>query len=283
MKLDDRCFDCLLSRVVLECGLCGASAEKTSSVRSVCAELLESLRREPLTHPQIASAVHRKAYAMLGDGDPFRELKKESARQALAVCRSVRPRLESFRDFVLAGIIGNTFDYGVRDHAVSHDFARYFEEEFRSGLVIDHTDRILPLASRVVYFTDNCGEIVFDRLLLEFLHNRGSRITVAVRDEPILNDATLAEARELGLSRFATLTTTGCGCEIGVRPECMPDVLAEAFAECTLVISKGMANYESLSVLPGLPPVAYLMAAKCDPIAEEVGVPRGSKVAMLRE
>ena len=52
---------------------------------------------------------------------------------------------------------------------------------------------------------------------------------------------------------------------------------------CTLVISKGMANYESLSEYRDLPPVAYLMAAKCEPIAEEVGVPKGSKVAMLRE
>jgi uncharacterized protein with ATP-grasp and redox domains len=52
--------------------------------------------------------------------------------------------------------------------------------------------------------------------------------------------------------------------------------------DCTLIIAKGMANYESLSEYSGLPPVAFLMAVKCEPIAEDVGVPRGSKVAMLR-
>ena len=104
-----------------------------------------------------------------------------------------------------------------------------------------------------------------------------------MRDAPILNDATLEEARALRLDRFVrTITTTGCGCELGVRLDCMPDDLSAAIDDCTLIIAKGMANYESLSEYSGLPPVAFLMAVKCEPIAEEVGVPRGSKVAMLR-
>ncbi|MDD1716414.1 MAG: ARMT1-like domain-containing protein [Methanolinea sp.] len=284
MKLDERCYDCLLSRVVLECGLCNASPGLTSEIRAECARLLEDLRITPLSHPEIASAIHRRAYSMLGNDDPFRELKSESTRQAMEVCRSVRPRLHSFRDFVLASIIGNTFDYGVRDHAVHPDFHRYFEYEFVSGLYVDDCDRILPLASRLVYFTDNCGEIVFDRLLLQYLQGTGSHITLALRDAPVLNDATLAEARELHLDRYVdTMTTTGCGCEIGVRLDCMPADLEAAMEECTLVLSKGMANYESLSTYKDLPPVAYLMAVKCDPVAEDVGVPRGVKIAMLRE
>lgn len=284
MKLDERCFECLLSRVALECRLCGAGPNATREIREDCARLLDELRTQPLSHPQIASAIHRNAYARLGNTDPFLALKEESTLQALAVCREVRPHLTSFRDFVLASVIGNTFDYGVKSHTVQSDFSRYFDEEFKSGLAIDDCDRILPLVSRVVYFTDNCGEIVFDRLLLEFLFRQGSRITLALRDEPILNDATLAEALSLRMDRYAdVVTTTGCGCEIGVRLDCMPDPLARAMETCTLVIAKGMANYESLSEYADLPPVAYLMAAKCDPIAEEVGVPRGSKIAMLRE
>lgn len=76
--------------------------------------------------------------------------------------------------------------------------------------------------------------------------------------------------------------TTGLGCEIGVRMEALPGPVADAVRDCTLIISKGMANFESLSEYEGLPPVAYLMAAKCVPIAEEVGVLPGSLVAILR-
>lgn len=284
MKFDDRCIDCLLSRVTLECSLCNASEEKTRQVRETCAELLEELRDAPLLHPQIASAMHREAYGMLGTPDPFAALKEQSMEEALHVCRIVRHELSGFRDLVLASIIGNTYDYGVKGHTVTGDFLSYFRKEFAAGLAIDDTDRIRPLLSRVVYFTDNCGEIVFDRLLLEYLHRTGSSITLAVRDAPILNDATRIEAQNLHLDRFVrTITTTGCGCELGVVLDCMPPELARAVDDCTLIIAKGMANYESLSEYSGLPPVAYLMAVKCEPIAGDVGVPRGSKVAMLVE
>ncbi|MEM2123836.1 MAG: ARMT1-like domain-containing protein [Methanolinea sp.] len=282
MRWDSRCVPCLLSRVALECRLCTASEDLAGEVQRECEELLAGLAESPLPHPQVASIVHRHACERLGCRDPFAALKEESTRKALEVCRRVRPRLETFRDLVTASVIGNTFDFGVLSHTVEPDFARFFEEEFEKGLTIDDTDRILPLADRVVYFTDNCGEIVFDRLLVEFLSRRGSHVTVAVRGEPILNDATLADARAVHMERYADLTTTGCGAELGVRPECMPPELGRAMETCTLVISKGMANYESLSECTGLPPVAYLMAVKCDPIAKEVGVPRGSKVAILR-
>ncbi|MBP1928264.1 uncharacterized protein with ATP-grasp and redox domains [Methanolinea mesophila] len=284
MRFDERCFDCLLSRVRLECSLCGAGESRTEETVGACARLLDEIRGQPLTHPMIASTVHRCAYGMLGNEDPFAVLKAESTRQALEVCREFRPRLRTFRDIVLASIIGNTFDYGVKFHQVTDDFSRFFEKEFSVGLAVDDTDRILEKIGKVVYFTDNCGEIVFDRLLLEDLHRRGSHVTLAVRDAPILNDATRKEADDLHLARFVDrITTTGCGCELGVRMDLRPPDLVRAMDECTLIISKGMANYESFSEYTDLPPVAYLMSVKCDPIADEVGVPRGSKVAMLRE
>jgi damage-control phosphatase, subfamily I len=283
MKLDDRCYDCLLSRVSLECGLCGAGPGLTRDTVESCAELLSRLRTTPQPHPQIASAVHRHAYGMLQCEDPFKELKKQSNREALEVCRQVHSDLSSFRDLVLASIIGNTYDYGVKSHTVTENFLEFFKKSFAEGLTIDDTDKILPLTGRVVYFTDNCGEIVFDRLLLEFLYNRGAEITLVLREAPILNDATRIEAEEFHLDRFvAGITTTGLGSELGVRLECSPPLLRKALDECTLIISKGMANYESLSLYHDLPPVAYLMSIKCEPIADEVGVPRGSRVAMLR-
>jgi uncharacterized protein with ATP-grasp and redox domains len=282
MKLDDRCFDCLLSRVALECKLSSAGPDLTDKTVRACADLLSAIRYDPVSHPQIASAVHRKAYGMLDNPDPFKELKQQSNLEALSVCEHVRPTLRSFRDLVLAGIIGNTYDYGVKTHQVTENFDEFFSTMFSRGLTIDDTDRILPLTKRVVYFTDNCGEIVFDRLLLEYLHANGSDITLVVRDAPILNDATLEEAEQFGLGEFSTtITTTGCGTELGIRLDLCPPVLKEALRNCTLIISKGMANYESLSLEKDLPPVAYFMSVKCEPIADDIGVPKGSLVAKL--
>lgn len=283
MKLTDTCIDCLLSRVVFECQLAGADSRKTGEALSACRTLLLSLKDTELLHPQIASAVHRKACEIVGDPDPFRELKAAGNAQAMRVCRQVRGQLRTFHDYVLASVIGNTFDYAVKDHAVTDDFAEFFAREFAKGLDVDETSRILERSSRVVYLTDNCGEIVFDRLLVEFLKRNGSHVTVAVRDAPILNDATMDDALALGFDRVADcLTTTGAGAEIGLDRDKMTRELKDAVENCTIIIAKGMANYESLSEYENLPPVAYLMCVKCEMVAEDCGIRRGSKIAKLR-
>ena len=283
MKITAHCIDCLLSRVNLECSLCHATPDLTKATMKECNMLMDEIRSSPLSHPQIASRIHRRAYEILKNPDPFAELKILGNQQAREVCKEVKKDLSTFRDYVLASVIGNTFDYGVKGHTVEDNFSVFFRWEFAKGLTIDDTDKIAPLCSRVVYLSDNCGEIVFDYLLIKYLKQHGSHVTLAVKENPILNDATLKEARELGLETLVDqLTTTGGGAEIGICMEHIPDDLRDAIETCTIIIAKGMANFESLSELENLPPVAYLMAAKCKPVAEEAGVPVSSKVAMLR-
>jgi uncharacterized protein with ATP-grasp and redox domains len=283
MKITEYCIDCLLSRVNLECSLCLASPSLADTTMAECRKIMNEIRSAPMSHPRIASQIHRRAYEILGNSDPFAALKESGNRQAKEVCKKIRHDLSTFRDFALASVIGNTFDYGVKGHIVEEDFYHFFKREFARGLFIDDTDKIAPLCDRVVYLSDNCGEIVLDRLFIEYLRSQGSHITLAVKEAPILNDATLADAKELGLDRWVDLlTTTGGGAEIGICMENIPDDLHYAISRCTIIIAKGMANFESLSEMENLPPVAYMMAAKCKPVADEVGVPVGSKIVLLR-
>lgn len=283
MKITETCSDCLLSRVRLVCDICHIGEFRTEQAMTECGALLEKIRNDPLSHPQIASRIHRHAYDILENLDPFFDLKQRGNRQAMEVCRNVRGDLVNFHDHVLASVIGNTFDYGVKGHTVDDDFSRFFNREFKVGLTVDDTAKIEPLLSRVVYLSDNCGEIVLDKLLISFLKKRGSHVTLAVKQAPILNDATLQDARDLGLDRMVDcLTTTGGGAEIGICMDNIPDDLRQALDSCTIILAKGMANFESLSEMDNLPPLAYLMAAKCKPVADEVGVPVGSKIALLR-
>jgi uncharacterized protein with ATP-grasp and redox domains len=282
MPVTDECFDCLISRVAHSCALVDR-LDDAPRVSALCAARLEELRDSPVPQPVVASELHRLAVRELGVPDPYAEVKAASTAAVLSAMRAVLPHLATFRDFVTASIIGNTFDHGVKGHEIAPDFAAFFEDEFARGLAIDDCDEIEERLDRVVYITDNCGEIVLDRLLIGHLADRGARVTVAVRDGPILNDATLEDARALELDRLVDcLTTTGGGSEIGVRLDRIPLDLAEAIEGADLVIAKGMANYESLSEYGGLPPVAFLLAAKCRPIAARLGVGIGEKVALLR-
>jgi uncharacterized protein with ATP-grasp and redox domains len=284
MRMDPYCFQCLLSRVRFECGLVLEDPESIDAIVEFCRKKLEDLRSNPIPAPRIATEIHHTAYRLAGNIDPYEGLKRGNNATAQEVYASVRPLLTTFQAKVLASIIGNTIDYAVEYHTVAEDFRSFFLAEFDKGFVIDDTDAMLSRADRVVYLTDNCGEIVFDRLVIEHLIQMGSHITLAVKGAPILNDATLADARELGLDTLVhTLTTTGSG-DVGIALEKIPSALVSALDDATLVIAKGMANYECLNEEEAhLPPIAYLLAAKCDPIARSIGVPRGSYVALLRE
>ncbi|PKL60210.1 MAG: hypothetical protein CVV33_03845 [Methanomicrobiales archaeon HGW-Methanomicrobiales-4] len=284
MHHDDRCFDCLLSRVRLEADLAGVHPENFGRIYGNATKLLSFLHNTPYTHPVVASLLHRSVYHQLGSSDPYFTLKEKSNHDAAAVLEIVREDLKEFSDIVTAAVIGNIFDYGVKGHTIEDDFLNFFRQEFTRGLYIDDTPRILPLCRRVVYLTDNCGEIVFDKFLLTYLKEQGAYITLVVRDAPILNDATLSDACALGLDHLVDqIHTTAAGAEIGIRFDLLSSEIREALDTCTIIISKGMANYESLREENGLPRIAYLLAAKCDPIAEELGVPRGAKLALLRE
>ena len=231
----------------------------------------------------VASALHRAMYQKLDNADPFYALKRASEEVSKEILGAISDHLTGFRECVLASVIGNMFDYGVKGHEVCDDFVSFFDREFSKGLAVDDTDRILPLCGDVVYLTDNCGEIVFDQALISWLISYGSRVTLVVRDRPILNDATLEDASRLGLdSQVDSILTTGAGVELGIRFDLLSDEVRTALDTCSIIISKGMANYESLREEQGLPPTAYLLCAKCDPIAEELGVMRGDKLAILK-
>ncbi|MDG6249450.1 ARMT1-like domain-containing protein [Methanocalculus sp.] len=282
MRITETCRDCLLSRVRFEAELCTEDTAIVEEAVRASRTLLDSLFEDDVPAPVIASAVHRCCYRTVGAVDPYRTLKYQDTRTARDVVAKVRHLITDFPSAIRAAVIGNAMDYGVMGHTIAEDFISFFKAEFEKGLFIDDSDEIAKAARRVVYFMDNTGESFFDRILIEELKHLGAYVTVAVKHAPILNDVTLDEARDAGIDEVADhLTTTGGGAEIGVNLKLIPDDLKDAIQSSTLIISKGLANYESLSDYSNLPPVAYLLVAKCDPIAEKLGVPKGAKIAHI--
>ena len=239
----------------------------------------------------ISTGIHRKAYTILKDKDPYREKKAESNAIASAMMPAVRARIEKapekekFRLAVLASIIGNTFDFGVQGHDVREgDFGALFNELFKHGLDVDDTDKIEQLAKGgdVVYLTDNCGEIYFDELVLEQLKSMNARVTLVVRGEYILTDATMDDVHAMDLDKKVDCVLTTGSNAVGVSVKEAPPETLDAMRHASVIIAKGMANYESLSE-ENYKPIAYLLRAKCEPVANSLGVKKGMNVARLYE
>ncbi|HSL95369.1 MAG TPA: ARMT1-like domain-containing protein, partial [Thermoleophilia bacterium] len=115
-----------------------------------------------------------------------------------------------------------------------------------------------------------------DGLLIEQLPR--DRVVVAVRGAPVLNDATLADARAAGLDALAAVIGNGSDAPGTVLSDCSPE-FRRVFAEADVIVSKGQGNYESLSDFEA--PVFFLLKVKCPLAARHAGLPLGAH-ALLR-
>ncbi len=110
----------------------------------------------------------------------------------------------------------------------------------------------------------------------------GGKLTLVVRGAPILNDVTMKEVLELGLDKMVDRVLTTGSNAIGVCLKEAPPELVEALGNASLVISKGMANYETMSEY-NFRPIAYLLKTKCESVAEAMGLKKNMNVARLEE
>ncbi len=288
MKISPLCPSCLLGRVYYEAKL----VTDDEALISQCVEdslkiLAENYPFRPI-NAHLATRIHRRVYEILGVEDPYAEVKakaNEVAKRFLPFAQQIVESSEDpFKTAVVISIVGNNFDYGVQGHEVVEDaFREFLQRKIEEGLKIDNTDRIKELClEKVVYLTDNAGEIFFDTLLMKEIKKRCDKLTVVVRGRAIISDATIEDARLAGVDRIADeLLTNGKGA-IGIMVEELPEETRKALEEADLIIAKGMANYECLSE-GGYRPIAFLLTAKCEPVAKDIGVEVGDMVAKVVE
>jgi len=100
MRMDRRCFQCLLSRVRYECSLVLPDEARVEDIVNRCRQVLEEGRTREIPAPRIATEVHRIAYRLTGSVDPYFSIKQQNNEVARMVCRTIRPTLHTFRDKV---------------------------------------------------------------------------------------------------------------------------------------------------------------------------------------
>ena len=236
--------------------------------RVMAALQTSSLERSPAEESDVA---YRLAAELSGNADPYRNEKHRFNEQVMAMydelARLAAEADEPLHAVVKLAIAGNMIDLGIE-----HPFD--VEADLRSALglslAIDDYARFAREAAqarRLLYVADNAGEIVLDKLLIETMGV--DEVTVAVREIAIINDATVTDARQVGLDRIAKVITTGHR-GIGAPPACWGDAFRDAWDRADVVVSKGQGNFETLDEVEGN--VFYLLKAKCEYVADELGV-----------
>lgn len=151
------------------------------------------------------------------------------------------------------------------------------------GLYINDFEKMKKyLKGEILYFTDNCGEIVFDKIVCELLKEYNVNISLVCKKYPILTDATHEDAIKIGFQDIVDEILTTGKFSVGVDFSGISEKLKRKLKEASLIICKGMANFESFSETK-YKPIAYLMRVKCNPIAKSIGAKKSKNILKIYE
>ena len=274
------CYPCFLRQALDAARFAGADGERQAEVLRDTLVLLQHLDPSA-TPPEIGDQIHRRVRESVAEADPYGEVKRAATEEALRLRPWMRALIgdavDPFEQAVRIAIAGNVIDFGP---STTYDVRGALAEATEQPLAIDDLDALrdrLTKARSVLFIADNAGETVFDRALVEILD---LDVTYAVKGAPVLNDATLADAKAAGLETCATLVHTGGDTPGTILGRTDPE-FQQRYADAEVIIAKGQANYETLS--PGDPRVFFLLKAKCPVIAGDLGVETGALIVKQGE
>lgn len=276
------CGPCLKRQIQEAIELVGAKGDLADKITQVTEELFA--QQDKFSDGlEFAAAIHQAIAEIAGSDDVYKELKDASTCQALTLYPKVKEAIQK-QDSPLVGALkvaaaGNIVDAGavgldipiaeVVHAAVTEPFGR----DDSARLIAE-----LTAAQSILIIGDNAGETVFDRLLLEIIHEQLGKKDVyyAVKSAPIINDATAEDAVAAGLDKVATIFDVGAALP-GMVFQRTSREFQRLFAKADVVISKGQGNFEGRAGMAHRP-VYYLLRVKCGPNARALKVPPGTQV-----
>ncbi|NWF52604.1 MAG: DUF89 family protein [Nitrospirae bacterium] len=275
IKVHLDCFPCFLKQSIISLRL-GTKDEGLQE--TILKSVLIEIQNADLSRPPAYTTtfIHRKIRQLIGK-DPFEEIKSEYNKVALSLYPSLKSIVEKSSDPLWTGarlaIAGNVIDFGI---FASVDIEGSINRALNSPLAVDDYNsfkKALYEKSNILYLIDNAGEIVFDRLLIEVLISMGKKVTAVVKGSPVINDATIEDAFEAGITEICDVTDNGSDA-IGTILNCSSPSFQEIFRESQLVISKGQGNFETLT--GSEKKIFFLFQSKCDVVSKELGLSTGS-------
>ena len=291
MKVEAECAACVLQRGYLETEKATDNPSLQFKAMSALINLLIKEFKPTAVAAYLGTQRDRVVKEVTGNPDPYAKAKQISNQKAVEILPLAKnivlkePSAESrFRRACLCSIVGNIIEFDIPDHTFKFEDLEKLIRGAEEDLAIDEIPEIFnqaKKAKRILYLTDNAGEIALDTLLVQELKRFGANVTVAVKSKPILNDATIEDAEYVGMHNVAdNVITTGSDSVGLVLEECSREFL-KLYNSVDLVVAKGMGHAETLTELNLKTPHALLLRTKCRPVARFFGVDRNKNVAKM--
>lgn len=270
-------------RVIESCAECLYDKQyHLSQDEGYLAEVKEILknRRENDTSPYMVYLFNQAYEKRFGKRASYREVKKKYNDLVLSMEEFIREKIELADDPLSESLvyarIGNYIDFGAMNHVDEQTFLSLFDDvgvHQRDSAAVESFVRQCSEAHKFLLLTDNCGEIVLDKLFIEQLKKRFPhlQVTVMVRGREVLNDATLEDAEYVGLDKVANVIDNG-DAVAGTIYEMLSDQARDELDNADVILAKGQGNYESLCRQGRH--IFYSFLCKCELFMERFHVPQ---------
>lgn len=282
MLLEADCIPCILRMAVA--ALRQLPLDE-NTIRELSTEILEIPALRGLewnkTSAEVIEDIWRKIVKKTGSPDPFRLAKSNQNKKIMDLYPDLKQMVNEAVDplytAVKLAILGNSLDLMVADSAVT--FENSIKDRVDAPLALEiysAFEQQLIASKRLVYFGDNAGEIVFDKLLIKTIKELHSpEIVFVVRSVPTLNDATLTEARSIGMDNITRVIENGIDGPLPgtVLRRCSNEV-NDLVRRSDLIISKGGGNFDTLDEEREhlQKKISFLLLSKCEPYYRHFGV-----------
>jgi len=279
VKLAPGCYECLHRLIYQAAEL--ATNEYSPKQRAI-KEAMQILDDE-FSHSRlsiaIATRIHNVVREVTHNPDPYRSMKEKEMMLARELYPELRSRYkDGLRDCLKLAAAANAIDFFRELSSIKEDIMEAV------NFAVDDSEQFeakLRDANKVLYLADNAGELYFDLPLVKLI-KQSARVFYVVKPSPVQDDLTLKDVRESGLKgEFGKVTSTGIASPGIVFPLASAQFIRE-FESADLIFAKGMGHYEALSEFPAEGKFFYCLKAKCQPVADSLGVPLNSYVAMLQ-
>lgn len=269
MKLNPFCMCCALNKQEQKIRHYPDMEKKTEYMKKVMALIANTEEND--CAPSLSVDI-QKLYSSFWNYpmEDFTKIKKEFNQLMLNMEASIEDKIRKANDplekALLYARIGNYIDFAALSNVDQSTVITLLDE--KSSEALDEKEyenflRDLSSARKLVYLTDNCGEVVLDKLAVKILKEQypDLDITVIVRGYPVVNDATMEDAEEIGLTDLVKVIGNGSN----VGGTWIPGINSESrelLYDADLIIAKGQGNFETLNDC-GLN-IYYLFLCKCD-------------------
>lgn len=279
MKLAPDCYECLRRLIHQAAGLATDDASLKQKAINGAMKILDDEFSYNQLSLVIASKIHKIVREVTHNPDPYRAMKEREMTLARELyVQLTHKRGDGLRACLQLAAGANAIDFFRELRSVKEDIKNPVT------FAVDDSDRLearLRNSSKVLYLADNAGELYFDLPLVKKMRQFAPVIYV-VKPSPVQNDLTLEDVRSAGLEgELGKVVSTGVDSP-GILLSWASAQFRREFESADLIFAKGMGHYEALSEFPAGGRFFYCLKAKCRPIADSLGVPINSYVAMLQ-